>query len=47
MTQTLEEWEKEVTNLNNRINNLKDWDDYAEYLQRQYDQLLSERPKEK
>ena len=45
-TSKINEWEKEVKNLNTRINNLKVWNDYAEMLQREYDQLLSERPKE-
>ena len=42
----IEEWETDVTNLNNRINALPEWNDHAEYLQRQYDQLLENRPKD-
>ena len=43
---TLEEWEKDVENLDNRINALTVWNDYAEYLQREYDILLTQRPKD-
>ena len=45
---TMEEYNKWVDKLealNDKINNLKVWDDYAEMLQSRYDRLLSEEPK--
>ncbi len=41
-----DKWVKELNNLDQRINNLKVWDDYAEYLQREYDYLIKQNPKE-
>jgi len=38
-------WAKKLKELNNHINNLKEWNDYAEDCQREYDFLLSQEPK--
>ena len=36
------EWVKEVNDLNDKINLLSLWDDYAERLQSRYDKLLQD-----
>ena len=41
---TIKEWEEAVKRLNDKINSLPVWDDYAEMLQGRYDRLLKERP---
>ena len=45
MYDTLKKWEDDVKKLNDKINALAEWDDYAERLQAKYDQLLQEKPK--
>ena len=40
-----EEWEKRLNDLNDKVNALTTWDDYAEYLQAKYDRLLTEDPR--
>jgi len=42
-----EKWSDDLDKLNTRINNLKVWDDYAEYLQGEYDRLLDRDPRRK
>ena len=39
-----EEWAKKLKFLDDKINALKVWDDYAERLQARYDEMLTERP---
>lgn len=43
---TLAEWEEKVKILNEHINSLKVWDDYAQDCQIAYDRLLQQKPKE-
>ena len=38
-------WKEKLRVLNNHINNLKEWNDYAEDCQREYDFLLTQEPK--
>ena len=38
-------WVQALHALNDKINELKVWDDHAEMLQARYDRLLSEEPK--
>ena len=40
-----DEWVEKLTILNNKINNLGVWDNYAEMLQARYDNLLAQEPK--
>jgi hypothetical protein len=40
------EWVVKLNALNEKINKLTVWDDYAEMLQAKYDRLLSEEPKQ-
>ena len=42
---TFDEWAEKLEALNNKINGLKVWDDYAERLQARYDEMLSEDPR--
>ena len=41
---TYQEWADKLKRLDNHINNLKTWDDYAESCQREYDWLLKQKP---
>ena len=45
MMNEYEKWVKDLNALNDRINNLGYWNDYAEMLQREYDNLLASEPK--
>jgi len=44
-TPAYDEWVEKLTKLNDKINSLETWDNYAEMLQSRYDTLLSEEPK--
>lgn len=44
-TNEYKEWLTRLNSLNDRINSLKVWDDYAERLQAIYDELLTEDPR--
>ena len=39
-----EQWVKELNELNDIINSLSVWDEYADYLQGRYDRLLKDEP---
>ena len=42
---TYDKWAKNLDALNDKINGLKVWDDYAERLQSRYDEMLREDPR--
>ena len=44
-TEEYKSWERDLINLDNKINSLSVWDDYAERLQSRYDDLLKEDPR--
>jgi len=46
-TKAFKEWHKKITELNDKINALDNWDSYAERLQMRYDELLAEDPRYK
>jgi hypothetical protein len=39
-TDEYKQWKIELSSLNKKINDLQEWNDYAEYLQSEYDYLL-------
>ena len=43
--QEYDEWYERLMILNDRIDNLKIWDSYAERLQSRYDEMLTEDPR--
>lgn len=43
---TIEEWKEKVKKLNDHINSLEDWNEYAQDCQNEYDWLLKQKPKE-
>lgn len=44
---TKDEWKEKLKALDDHINSLKKWDEYAESCQRDYDWLLKQKPQEK
>jgi len=45
MEKEFQEWSDKLEKLNDHINSLKVWDDYAESCQRDYDYLLAQDPR--
>jgi len=39
-TDEYKKWEKDLLSLNDRINAISPWNDYAEYLQSEYDNMM-------
>jgi len=40
LTEEYKQWEKDLLSLNDRINAISPWNDYAESLQSEYDHLM-------